>query len=146
MKFSYTPNDFFTSVEVPVRFRDLDPLRHVNNAVFNTYFEEARIQFIMSVPELKRGMDGHYSFVLAHLDLSYIKPILYKEKIRVYSSIESTGNSSVSAIQAIFSEGEDELKAVAKTTGVWFDLNTNRPAHLPEITNIDQYILNEQNG
>ena len=36
-------NDF-VHVE-KVRFRDLDPMGHVNNAVFLTYLEQARVAF-----------------------------------------------------------------------------------------------------
>ena len=46
----YDPNAFFHWTTIKVRFRDLDPLNHVNNSVFNTYLEEARIDFIQHVP------------------------------------------------------------------------------------------------
>lgn len=129
-----------------MRFRDLDPLRHVNNAVFNTYFEEARIDFIHNIPEIKTSMGSEKSFILVHLELDYLKPILFGESIFVGSAVESYGNTSVNAFQAIYSAGEKELKAVAKTTGVWFDLDQNKPVRLPEIDNREQYIYGNSNG
>ena len=45
----YDSEFFYHWTEIPVRFRDLDPLNHVNNALFNTYLEEARIQFLGEV-------------------------------------------------------------------------------------------------
>ncbi|MFU8812475.1 MAG: acyl-CoA thioesterase [Balneolaceae bacterium] len=142
----YTPDQFFTSHPVHVRFRDLDPLNHVNNAVFNTYFEEARIAFILEVPELRAEMESHYSFVLAHLDLHYLKPIHLREPIAVYSSLMELGNSSITGIQAIFNTETQQCKAVAKTTGVWFDVSAGRPARLPDIANPDHYLIRESDG
>lgn len=138
MDFPYKPDDFFHQTNLNVRFRDLDPLQHVNNAVFNTYFEEARIQFIHAVPELKKEMDKGYSFVLVHLDLKYIKPVFFHEKLVIGSSLKSTGNTSLTAIQALYNQ-ELELKAIAETTGVWYNVEKKRPAKLPKLKNINQY-------
>ncbi|SRR6056297_1243953 len=146
MTLNYKRSDFFHETSIHIRFRDLDPLRHVNNAVFNTYFEEARIQFIQAVPELRKSMGRGYSFVLAHLDLKYIQPVEYGETIVIGSSLKSIGNSSVEGIQGLFSN-DDTLKAVAKTTGVWYDVDKKRPARLPDIENPDRYLLKDsQNG
>lgn len=140
MTHNHIPEDFYHLCNIDIRFRDLDPLNHVNNAVFNTYFEEARIRFIQSVPELKQSMGSGFSFVLAHLDLKYIKPVLYSETIRVGSSLKTIGNSSITGIQAIFNEA-GELKAVSETIGVWYNTETKRPARLPDIQNPEQYLL-----
>lgn len=141
----YKPADFYHQTTLEIRFRDLDPLRHVNNAVFNTYFEEARIRFIQTVPELKSSMEEGFSFVLAHLDLKYLKPVHYNEKLTIGSSLRSVGNASVTGIQALFNETK-ELKAVAETTGVWYDIEKKRPAKLPVMKNSKQYFLKEVDG
>lgn len=139
MTFKYKRSDFFHETTIRIRFRDLDPLRHVNNAVFNTYFEEARIDFIRAVPELRKSMNDGLSFVLAHLDLKYIRPVEYGESLVVGSSLKSIGNSSIVGIQGLFN-AENRLKAVAETTGVWYDVNKKRPARLPKIENPDRYL------
>lgn len=145
MKFDYTPDNFFNRTKIHVRFRDLDPLNHVNNAVFNTYFEEARIDFIRAVPELNRSMGDGYSFVLAQLDLKYVNPVFFEESLTIGSSLLSIANSSVKAIQVLFND-EEKIKAVAKTTGVWYDVAKKKPARLPEISNPEQYILSTSHG
>lgn len=137
----YNPDTFFHWTEITVRFRDLDPLNHVNNAVYNTYFEEARIRFIYEIPEFKLSLNGGQSFVLVRLELDYIKPVQIHDTLLAGSSVLEYGNTSIKAIQAIYSKSTHQLKAVAKTTGVWFDLKKQRPAKLPEITNRDQYLF-----
>ena len=141
IKPEYNPESFFHWTELRVRFRDLDALNHVNNAVFNTYFEEARVQFIEDIPEFKSSVQSGFSFVLVHLELDYVKPILFKDTILIGSAVEEFGNSSIEGFQAIYSKNSKELKAVAKTTGVWFDLKKNRPARLPELKNRENYLF-----
>lgn len=139
----YHPDSFYHWCDIDIRFHDLDPLNHVNNAVFNTYLEEARIQFVRSVPVFHESMKQNKSFVLVHLEIDYLQPILYPEKIEIGSALEELGNSSIHGFQAIYSKENQELKAVAKTIGVWFDLNTQRPAKLPKIENPEQYLFKE---
>lgn len=146
MTYDYEREDFFHETIIHIRFRDLDPLQHVNNAVFNTYFEEARIQFIQAVPELRKSMNQGFSFVLAHLDLKYIQPVEYDESIVIGSSLDSIRNSSVVGMQALFTN-DNTLKAVAKTTGVWYDTSKKRPARLPDIKNAERYLFKDfENG
>ncbi|MDX1592048.1 MAG: thioesterase family protein [Balneolaceae bacterium] len=137
----YDPDKFFHWTTIKVRFRDLDPLNHVNNSVFNTYLEEARIDFIQHVPELKTSMNSGKSFILAHLEIDYVSPILSGESILVGSSMVEMGNSSIKGIQAIYTESSQKLNAVCKTTGVWFDLKKNRPSRLPEISTPEKYLF-----
>ena len=145
IKPEYNPESFFHWTELRIRFRDLDALNHVNNAVFNTYFEEARVEFIEDIPEFKSSVQSGFSFVLVHLELDYIKPILFKDTILIGSAVEEFGNSSIQGFQAIYSKNNKELKAVAKTTGVWFDLKKNRPARLPELANRENYLFKGSN-
>lgn len=140
LKPEYNPKSFAHWTEMPVRFRDLDALNHVNNAVFNTYFEEARINFINDVPEFQASMSEGKSFMLVHLELDYIRPIELNETLLIGTSVEEYGNTSIKGFQAIYSKGESELKAVAKTTGVWFDLESQKPTKLPQIEDRDKYL------
>lgn len=141
----YQKDHFFHWTEINVRFRDLDPLNHVNNAVFNTYFEEARIDFIRAIPEFNSSMQQGYSFVLVHLEIDYIQPVFLEETLLVGSSVDEFGNSSIKGIQAVYDNKSHTLKAVAKTTGVWYNLKKQRPARLPELQNREQYLFKNKN-
>jgi acyl-CoA thioester hydrolase len=137
----YDPDLFYHWTKIKVRFRDLDPLRHVNNSVFSTYLEEARIDFINHIPEFHDSMKSGSSFVLVHLEVDFIKPVLFGENVLVGSSVREYGNSSIKGVQAIYSEEAKELKAVANTTGVWFDMKKNRPVSLPELPDWGKYLI-----
>ncbi len=138
----YHPDLFFHWHTIKTRFRDLDPLNHVNNAVFNSYFEEARIHFVESVPELSNSFSEGKSFVLAKCTVEYIKPIIYPQTIVIGTGCLSVGNSSVEAFQAIYDQDSKKLHAVATTKGVWFDMKTQRPTRVPEVAKLEYMMVN----
>ena len=137
----YQEDQFSHWTEIKVRFRDLDPLSHVNNAVFNTYFEEARIDFIHAIPEFNNSMKQGFSFILVHLEIDYVQPIFMNDILLIGSSVEDYGNSSIEGIQAIYDKKSHTLKAVAKTTGVWYNIEKQRPARLPELPDKNRYLF-----
>ncbi|MFZ8846335.1 MAG: acyl-CoA thioesterase [Candidatus Hydrothermia bacterium] len=50
-------------LELEVQYRDLDPLGHVNNAVYLSYFEQARVKMFENLYK----NNPNYNFVIAHL-------------------------------------------------------------------------------
>ena len=140
-RLTYNPDLFYHWHTVKTRFRDLDPLNHVNNAVFNSYFEEARIHFVESVPELANSFERGESFVLVKCTVEYIKPIIYPQTLLIGTGCLSVGNSSVEAFQAIFDNETHALHAIATTTGVWFDIKKQRPTRVPEVANLEEMLV-----
>ncbi len=126
---------------ISIRFRDLDPLNHVNNAIFSTYYEEARIDFIRQVPSFANQLKQGFSFVLANIEIAFVRPVEYPADILIGSGIKKLGNSSISSFQAIYTADDKKLASVAEAHGVWFDLSKQRPTRIPEIENTEQYLL-----
>lgn len=126
---------------IPVRFRDLDPLNHVNNAIFSTLYEEARIDFIREVNKLADQLENGYSFVLANIEIAFVNPVEYPGQLLIGSGIKSLGNSSINSFQAIYTAEDKKLASVAEAHGVWFNLSERRPSRIPEIPDKEKYIL-----
>ncbi len=122
-----------------VRFRDLDPLNHVNNAIFSTYYEEARIHFIQQIPRLRDFIGNGYSYVLADIHINFIRPATFPADLLVGSGITSTGNTSIQSFQAIYLEDSKQLVSVAEASGVWFNTEKQRPSKLPDATVFDAF-------
>jgi len=141
MKPAYNPDLFFDWVEIPVRYRDLDPLNHVNNAIFSSYYEEARIHFIQQIPVLSEELKKSRSFVIVNLNINFLKQISYPATLLVGSGIMEFGNTSVTSFQAIYKKNDKKLCSTARATGVWFDLEKQRPAPLPKTVNMDQLLV-----
>lgn len=138
---AYAPKRFPHWTTISVRFRDLDTLNHVNNAIFSTYYEEARIQFIQEVPELAGQLSQGFSFVLARLSIDFVKPITFPSDILIGSGIKELGNSSITSFQAIYIKESQELASVAEASGVWFNLERQRPSRIPEFKNKNRYLV-----
>jgi len=143
MKPEYNPDLFYDWIEVPVRYRDLDPLNHVNNAIFSSYYEEARIHFIQKVPALADELQHQRSFVIVNININFIKQVTYPATLLIGTGIMKVGNTSVTSFQAIYTKDSKELCSTAKAKGVWFDLNKQRPAPLPISENMDKLLVND---
>ena len=59
-----------------VRFRDLDTMGHINNAVFSTYIEQARVEYLASLNVLDRAVydQGEESMILARIEIDFRAP------------------------------------------------------------------------
>lgn len=90
--------DFPCVVGVEVRFRDLDAMGHVNNAVYLTYFEQARLAFWLALEP--GGTPGgaidpaRIGFVLAHAECDYASPVRLGERLLVGCRAADFGSSS----------------------------------------------------
>lgn len=137
----YDPKFFFHWTEIPIRFRDLDPLNHVNNALFNTYLEEARIRFLGEVGQMENEFSEGKTFVLVKCTIEYLKQIKFPANVLIGTGIGEVGNSSIIALQGIYDKETKDLVGVAESTGVWFDMKKQRPTRLPEIEDLDKIII-----
>ena len=115
------------SSEVQVRFRDIDAMGHVNNAVYATYVEQARTEYFHRV--LDTGLDA-VSTVLASLELSYEQPILLDQSVTVTINVPELGRSSLPMEYEILADGE--RAATAKSVQVFLNSETGEPYPIPE--------------
>ncbi len=117
--------------EVSVRFRDLDAFGHVNNAIFFTYFEQARVGWWQKVlaPDFARETSVP---VIASAQCTYLKPIFYPENIIVELHTKPPGNSSYQLFYRIHSQKNLEvIYAEGLTALVWVDRKSGKPIALP---------------
>lgn len=137
----YIPDYFPHWTEVSVRFNDMDSLSHVNNALFNSYFEEARIQVLQEIPEWIEDLERKRSFVLRKSTIEYLAPILYPDTLLIGSGLLRVDAARVYALQAVYSFNTNRLCSTAETMGVWFDLQTQRPTRIPASDVLSNYLL-----
>src|SRR5688500_5595678 len=98
-----------------VRWSDMDEMRHVNNAVYLTYFEQARIIYFGDA--LKLGWE-EISFILASAHVDYLKPMVFPNPAFVYMRVSKFGNKSFEIQYLVTSlvDGKEELSASGSTT------------------------------
>ncbi len=117
-------------VPLAVRWRDLDAFNHVNNSQYLSYLEEARLQWMLSVPG--QGLDEHVAPVVAAAQLNYRRPIEWPNEVVIELFVERLGNTSVSIGHRILDAGNpDVLFCDGSVVLVWIDRGTGRAAPLP---------------
>jgi acyl-CoA thioester hydrolase len=120
--------DYPHQVDEIIRFGDLDPQGHVNQAVFNTYFESGRVAMFRN-KDLGIGVPGA-TFVLVRIEINYMKELHWPGEITVGTGVAEFGRSSFIVTQAIFRDGV--CAATARATLVCIDLTTRKARPLPE--------------
>ena len=120
--------DFEYETELQVRFRDLDAMGHVNNAVYATYLEQARVDYYADV--LGVGLDD-IDTVLVNLEIDYRHEVtLADETVTVAMGVRSIGESSV--VVGYELRAGDRVAATAETTQVYVDPEAGTSRPLPE--------------
>jgi len=137
------PNDYRHRVEHSVRYDDLDTYHHVNNKVFLSYIEDARVQYFDElVPEL-HSSTATTGIVIARSEINYIHSIHYGDLIFVYTKCVRIGSKSLEFHSIIMTqnEGIETLCAESKSIMVSIDLlRGSSISHLPELKKaIQQY-------
>ena len=82
-----------TTCPITIRFRDTDTMGHVNNAVYLSYFELARMDYFDKMMNSRWDWtkDG---IILARNEIDYLAPVFLLDKIYVETEVVHVGNSS----------------------------------------------------
>lgn len=119
-------SEFTFAVEVPVRYGDLDPMDHVNNAVYASYLEQARIDYFDRVLDDDRE---ERELVLASLSIDFRRPVTLDDEVEVAVRVTDLGESSFGMAYEV--RASDEVAATAETTQVAFDAAAGESRPLP---------------
>lgn len=115
-----------------VRYADLDPQGHVNNAVYLSYIEQARIGYIqhLGLWDGKSYLD--VGIILAEARVTYRSPILLSQPINVGVHVSRIGNKSFDMEYLIMREDKTQILAQASTTLVTYDYHKQQTVSVPE--------------
>jgi acyl-CoA thioester hydrolase len=106
-----------------VRFHDMDAYNHVNNNVIGIYFETARMGMLEAIQP--KGWTTPAHFVLAKVELEFLRELHYPNQIRIGSRYVRIGNSSLTVAGGIFVG--DTCIALTESVSVWINGKTRRP-------------------
>jgi acyl-CoA thioester hydrolase len=120
--------DFRHRTRLDVRFRDIDAFGHVNNAVFSSYLEQARIGYLLDALESPRF--DRLPLILARVELDYRAPILFGDPIEVLTRIDWIGRSSIAMSHELLAA--ERLAAQASTVLVTYDYEIGKPMPVPD--------------
>lgn len=119
-------SDYSFTTAVDVRFRDLDTMGHVNNAVYATFLEEARVAYFERVLDTPlHAIDS----VVVTLELEFRRPVELGDEASVAARVPELGDSSVPMEYEVRADGE--MAAVGETVQVLVD-ETGDSKPIPE--------------
>ena len=117
----------FRSVyEHRVIFRDLDALGHVNNAVYATYFETGRMEYLAGLPAVDSA-----SLILAEITITYRSPAFLREQLLIGTRVTEVRNSSFVVEGQIEEKQTGRLVATSRSVIVHFDYKLGKSQPVP---------------
>jgi acyl-CoA thioester hydrolase len=117
---------------IEIRYGDLDPQGHVNNAVYLTYLEQARIGYIRHLGLWEGGSWLDIGIIIADAHLTFRQPVLFGQALRVGVRVSRLGNKSLTMEYCLRDGDTGQEMATADTVLVTYDYHTNQTIAIPE--------------
>ena len=122
---------FHFSTPIKIRFRDLDAFGHVNNAVYFTFMEMARVEYFKQLGLLQLGEFPSPFFIIAEATCQFKAPIDMATPLIIQVRVSRLGNSSFDMEYRFVDEVSGAVLASGRTVQVTFDYAANRSVPLP---------------
>jgi acyl-CoA thioester hydrolase len=123
---------------IEIRWRDLDAYNHVNNAVYATYLEECRDEWMTIVLE---GAGDPWDWVMARVAIDYRRELTQDDDVVIVRcGVARIGTSSVTLREEIRTTA-GELSAEAETVVVARNRDDGRPR---PITDAERAVLERE--
>lgn len=119
-------------IPIDVRFRDLDGLGHINNAVYHSYIEQARTVWLNESPLMTSAgkRTPRIPVILARTEMDFLQQGSFSDKITVSAWISRVGGKSFDSDYEVMAEGKGVITR-ARAVLVWFDYEKNVSIPIP---------------
>jgi acyl-CoA thioester hydrolase len=124
-------SDYKYKTPVAIRFSDIDAVGHVNNAIYLTYFEEARLNYWREVINWNLSQNG---VIVGRSEVNYLKPITLEDEIVCYVRTTRIGNSSFDMMHLLvrITPNGEEICTTGKTVCISYDYSLNKSISIPQ--------------
>ena len=122
-------NGFPFSCGVEVRYRDVDAMNHVNNAVIVSYLEVARTRLWRENLGF-RGSAADFPFIVARIVVNYRSPIGLDDDVEVGIGVSGLGRTSFTFAYRV--EASGRLASEAESVQVTYDYGHRTTLPIPE--------------
>jgi acyl-CoA thioester hydrolase len=116
-------------LRLPVTFRDIDVLGHINNAVYVTWFEAARTSYLMELCSLKRLED--LPVILAETTCRYIAQGEWGETVVIGCGVSRWGSKSFDLAYRVATT-TGRVLAAGRSVQVYYDYETRQTVAIPQ--------------
>jgi len=112
-------SQYRTTLDVQTRFSDTDAMGHINNAVYLSYLELGRMEYVKQVFGITSF--GKVGFILARVEIDYRTPAFVGEVLRVGTRVVRLGGASFTMDYRIEEASSGRLVAAAQSVQVSYD-------------------------
>ncbi|MDX1990892.1 MAG: thioesterase family protein [bacterium] len=107
------PEGYRYYTPMTIRYGDMDTLGHVNNAKYNTYFEQARISYIHEM-QLWDGSASELGLIVAKVTVEYKLPLSMSDgTVDIWTRVCRLGNKSFDMEHLLICQRDGEPKVAA---------------------------------
>lgn len=125
-------SEFYFYHPIEVRYGDLDPQGHVNNAKFLTYFEQARLAYWVQLGLFSKDQSFmELGIILADVHITYLEPVYYGQNIKVGVHVAKLGNKSMTWQQNIVDADTGRELAKGEVIVVAYDYKQEKTISVP---------------
>ena len=119
-------------VPITVRWADMDSYGHVNNAVYFTYCESARLAYFerFGINDESR-YPKHHKPALVQANLNFRQQVVYPTELEVGARVPRIGTKSFAIDLVIVYRGTEDVVADGSSVIAWVDYEANRAIPLP---------------
>ena len=125
-------SDYHFYHPIEVRYGDLDPQGHVNNAKHLTYFEQARIHYMIELGLFTRDQSFmQIGVIVADVHITYLEPIYFGQNIKVGVHAAKLGSKSMTWEQNIVDTDTGREAARGEVIIVTYDYKDEKTIPVP---------------
>ena len=118
---------------IEIRYGDLDPQGHVNNAKFLTYFEQTRVAYLMRLGLFSKDQSFlEVGIILAEARVTYLLPVGFGTPIHVGARATRLGNKSFEMAYSLQETISGQELATGSAILVAFDYHAQQSIPIPE--------------
>ena len=125
-------SDFRFYHPIEVRYGDLDPQGHVNNAKYLTYFEQARVAYWIQLGMFTKEQSFmELGVILADIHITYLEPVYFGQNIKVGVHVAKLGNKSMTWRQNVLDADTGKELARGEVVVIAYDYQAHKSIPIP---------------
>ena len=121
---------FKSKIDIQIRMTDLDPLGHVNNSVYFSYYDAGKLHYFSGINEdiSWEAIDK----VIVRTECDFMESIFFDDNISVETKVIETGNKSMKMMQRIIDNNTGKIKSTCLSIISSYDRQNNTSKALSE--------------
>ncbi|MCH7800933.1 MAG: acyl-CoA thioesterase [Chloroflexi bacterium] len=127
-------NDFRFHTTLRVRFSECDAQGIVFNGAYQNYLEVAQAEYFrnLGIVLYDESSRKHFDTASVKITLEFIFPAKVDDLLRIYSRVDSIGNTSMTVKYELYRDGTGELVHRAEVVQVNYDADSASARRVPD--------------